>query len=176
MPLTDFGADALVLQSLSWLLVPTAIVYGGLWLLYRRTRVGWQMLAVGANERAAALGGVATGGVVVATFALSGALSAIAAIMEMARVASALPSLGTDWLLLAFLVPVLGGTALRGGAVALGGALVAALFVVSINSGLVSLGVNAYWQEFAQAIVLLLAILADRAVRRTGSVRKSRGS
>lgn len=172
-PLTDFGANPLVLESLSWLVVPMAIVYGGLWLLYRRTRAGWQMLAVGANERAASLGGVPTDGVVVATFALSGALSAVAAIMEMSRVASALPSLGSDWLLLAFVVPVLGGTALRGGAVALGGALVAALFVVSINSGLVSLGVNAYWQEFAQAVVLLLAILADRATRRTGDLRRS---
>ena len=165
--LTDFGSDPLLLQSLSRLIVPTMIVYGGLWLLYRRTRTGWEMLAVGANERAAALGGVATGPVVVLTFGLSGALSGGAAIMEMARVASALPSLGTDWLLLAFIVPVLGGTALRGGAVALGGALAATLFVVSINSGLVSLGVNAYWQEFAQAIVLLSAILVERAVRRT---------
>lgn len=71
-PLTDFGANPLVLESLSWLVVPTAIVYGGLWLLYRRTRAGWQMLAVGANERAASLSGVPTSGVVVATFALSG--------------------------------------------------------------------------------------------------------
>lgn len=163
--LTDFGANPLVLQSLSWLVVPAAIVYGGLWILYRRTRSGWQMLAVGASERAATLSGVPTGRVVVTTFALSGALSAVAAIMEMARVASALPSLGTDWLLLSFIVPVLGGTALRGGAVALGGALAATLFVVSINSGLVSLGVNAYWQEFAQAVVLLLAILAERTAR-----------
>lgn len=163
---TDFGANPMGLPSLSWLLLPTAIVFAGLWLLYRRTTAGWQMLAVGANPRAATLSGVPTGRVVVASFALSGLLSAVAAILELSRVASALPSLGTDWLLLAFIVPILGGSPLRGGAVALGGALVAALFIVSINSGLVSIGVSAYWQEFAQAVVLLVAVFVDRLTRR----------
>ena len=166
--LTDFGANPMLLPALSWLLLPAAIVFALLWLLYRRTVWGWQMLSVGANERAARLSGVPTGRIVVASFALSGLLSAVAAILEMSRVASALPSLGADWLLLAFIVPILGGSPLRGGSVALGGAIVAALFIVSINAGLVSLGVSAYWQQFAQAIVLLLAVFADRLTRRRG--------
>ncbi len=160
--LTDFGAAPFLAPALSWLVPPAAILFALLWLLYRRTALGWRMLSVGANPRAAELAGVPTGRILVTGFALSGLLSAVAAIMEMARVASALPSLGTDWLLLAFIVPILGGSPLRGGRVALGGALVAALFIVSVNSGLVSLGVNAYWQQFAQAIVLLLAVFADR--------------
>ncbi len=164
----DFGADPFLLPSLSWLLLPAVVVFALLWLLYRRTSWGWEMLSVGANERAAVLSGVPTARIVVASFALSGLLSAVAAMLEMSRVASALPSLGTDWLLLAFIVPILGGTPLRGGAVALGGALVAALFIVSINSGLVSLGVSGYWQQFAQAIVLLVAVLTDRLTRRRG--------
>ncbi len=166
----NFGADQFLFPALSLLILPAAIVFAGLWLLYRRTAWGWQMLSVGANARAAELSGVPTFRVVVASFALSGLLCAIAADLEMSRVASALPSLGTDWLLLAFIVPILGGTPLRGGAVALGGALVAALFVVSINSGLVSVGIAAYWQEFAQGSVLLLAVIADRLTRlRRGS-------
>ncbi|MGI4799577.1 MAG: ABC transporter permease [Janthinobacterium lividum] len=164
--LTDFGAAQLLVPGLSWLVLPAVILFALLWLLYRRTALGWRMLSVGANPRTAELGGVPTGRIVLASFALSGLLSAVAAILEMTRVASALPSLGTDWLLLAFIVPILGGSPLRGGSVALGGALVAALFIVSINSGLVSLGVNAYWQQSAQAIVLLLAVFADRVARR----------
>ncbi|MBE7210110.1 MAG: ABC transporter permease [Gluconacetobacter diazotrophicus] len=163
---TAFGADPMLLPSLSWLLLPAVLVFAFLWLLYRRSVAGWQMLSVGANERAAALSGVPTFRIVVSSFALSGLFSAVAAMLELSRVASALPSLGTDWLLLAFIVPILGGSPLRGGAVALGGALLAALFIVSINSGLVSLGVSAYWQEFAQGVVLLLAVFADRLFRR----------
>ena len=85
--------------------------------------------------------------------------------MEMTRVSAALPSLGTDWLLSAFIVPILGGTMLTGGAVSVGGALVAALFLESINSGLVSLNVAAYWQQLAQALILLVAVIADQTGR-----------
>jgi ribose transport system permease protein len=124
------------------------------------------MLAVGANQRAAELSGIPVPRIVIMSFALSGLLAGVAGLMEMARVSAALPSLGTDWLLLAFIVPILGGTPLAGGAVSIGGALVAAIFIESINSGLVSVDVAPYWQQFAQSIVLLVAVVADQARRR----------
>ena len=163
---TDFGSNQLVLPSLSLLLIPAALIAVGLWYLYHRSSWGWQMLAVGANQRAAELSGVSVPRVVIASFAVSGLLAGVAGIMEMSRVASALPSLGASWLLLAFIVPILGGTSLSGGAVSLAGALVAAVFIESINSGLVSLSVSAYWQQFAQAFVLLVAVIVDQARRR----------
>lgn len=179
--ITNIGSNQLVIPSLSLLLIPAVIILAGLWYLYHRSRWGWQMLAVGANQRAAELSGVSLRRIVIGSFALSGLLSAVAAIMEMTRVASALPSLGTSWLLLAFIVPILGGTSLAGGSVSLAGALVAAIFIESINSGLVSLNISAYWQEFAQAIVLLVAVLTDearrrRAMRRPRSVESADGS
>lgn len=166
--ITDFGSNQFVTPSLSLLVIPAALITALLWYMYHRSSLGWKMLAVGANQKAAELSGVSVPRIVIASFALSGLLSAAAAIMEMSRVAAALPSLGTGWLLAAFIVPILGGTALSGGRVSLLGALVAALFIESINSGLVSLSVDAYWQEFAQAIVLLVAVLSDQARRRRG--------
>ena len=172
--ITDFGSNQLFTPSLSLLVLPAAMIACLLWYLYHRSSLGWKMLAVGANQRAAELSGVSVPRIVIASFALSGLLSAAAAIMEMSRVAAALPSLGTGWLLAAFIVPILGGTALNGGHVSLLGALVAALFIESINSGLVSLSVDAYWQQFAQAIVLLVAVVADQARRRRSLRRTAR--
>ncbi len=162
----DFSNDTLFTPALSWLAVPALVVAALLWLLYHRTVWGWRMLAVGANQRAAELSGVRVRDTVLASFALSGMLAAGAGLLEMSRVAAALPSLGVGWLLSSLVVPVLGGTALAGGSVSVTGALVAAVFIESIDSGLVSLDVPAYWQQFAQAIVLLAAVLADSAARR----------
>jgi ribose transport system permease protein len=131
------------------------------------------MLAVGANETAAALSGVRVSRVLLLSFALSGALCGVAGMMEMARVSAALPSLGVDWLLPAFIVPVLGGNSLRGGSVSIGGALMAAVFLASINSGLVSLNVAPYWQALTQSIVLLAAVVVDEWRRRRQRQAKS---
>lgn len=164
--MTSFGGAMLFVPELSVLVVPALLSAGFLWYLYLRTALGWKMLAVGANQRAAELSGVAVPHVVILSFAISGSLAGAAGLMEMARVAAALPSLGAGWLLASFIVPILGGTALAGGSVSVGGALVAAIFIASVNSGLVSINVEAYWQQFAQAAVLLLAVLLDQLRRR----------
>lgn len=163
---SDFSNDPLFTPSLSWLAVPALFAAAALWWLYNRSVPGWRMLAVGANQRAAELSGVRVRGAVLGSFALSGLLAAGAGLMEMSRVAAALPSLGVGWLLSSLVVPILGGTALAGGSVSVAGALVAAVFIESIDSGLVSLNVPTYWQQFAEAVVLLVAVMADRALRR----------
>jgi ribose transport system permease protein len=163
---SSFGSGLFLTPYLSYLVIPALIVAGGAWFLYRRTSLGWKMLAVGANETAAGLSGVRVSRVLIIGFALSGLLCGVAGMMEVARVSAALPSLGGTWLLAAFIVPVLGGNSLRGGSVAIGGALLAAIFLESINSGLVSMDVAPYWRELAQAVVLLVAVMADEARRR----------
>jgi ribose transport system permease protein len=171
--ITDFGSKWLFMPELSMLVFPALAIAVALWYLMRRSSFGWKMLAVGANQPAAELSGVRVSRVVIGSFALSGLLCGVAGVMEMARVAGALPSLGTDWLLPAFIVPILGGAFLTGGYVSISGAVMAAIFLESIAAGLVSLNVQAYWQQFAEAIVLLLAVVADQARRRRRQRTKS---
>ena len=89
--------------------------------LYRLTPLGREMLAAGAKPAAAELSGVRVGRTIVLCHMLSGALAGIAALMVVARTGAAIPSmagdLGQDWLLPAFLGPVLGGALLAGGRV-----------------------------------------------------------
>jgi ribose transport system permease protein len=121
---TGFGR----LRHFGWVsaLVPVALGTALLLaLLFRLTALGREILAAGANARAAALSGVAVGRAIVVAHALSGALAGLAGVMLAMRNSAAIPGmagqLGADWLLPAFLAPVLGGTPLTGGAVSVSG-------------------------------------------------------
>jgi ribose transport system permease protein len=138
------------------------------WLLYARNTLGWKMLAVGANERAARVSGVNVPRVVFAAYGLSGLLCAIAAIMNASYELNVNAGFGSDWLLPSFIAAVLGGVTLTGGEVSVAGVLLAALFYDSLQSGLTIVNVPSYWIELPQGLVLLGAVLLDQLRRRRG--------
>jgi ribose transport system permease protein len=160
--------------KLSVLLVITLLVCAALSIFYRFTTLGRQMLAAGANPRAAELSGIRTGRVITACHMLTGVLAALAGLMLTARTGAAVPSmaghLGQDWLLPAFLAPVLGGTLLSGGRVSVIGTLLGAGFVTIMTSGLLLMRVGEFWILACLGLILLLAVLTDRL--RQGVLRK----
>jgi ribose transport system permease protein len=156
----NFGQGSVA--SLSPLVILTLIVMVGLVLLYRNTELGRWMLAVGASPRTAELSGIPVWRTLQIGHALSGLLAGIAGLMLTARLASAVPSIGTDWVLPSFLAPVLGGTLLSGGVVSSIGTLLGGVLVVSISNGLQLMQVNSFWVQFFQGIVLLIAVGIDR--------------
>lgn len=157
---TEFGQASIGFLSLLVFLV--LIIVGLLVVLYRNSELGRWMLAVGANRRAAQLSGIPVGWTLQTGHALSGLLAGLVGVLSAARLASALPSIGTDWVLPSFLAPVLGGTLLSGGVVSVAGTLLGGVLVESITNGLNLLQVNSFWILFFQGIVLLLAVFIDR--------------
>ena len=151
----------------SVLLVVSLVVCGALSFLYHFTSLGRRMLAAGANPRAAEISGVRTGRIITACHILAGGLAALAGLMVTARTGAAVPSmaghLGQDWLLPAFLAPVLGGTLLSGGRAAVFGTFLGATLVNIITSGLLLMRVGEFWIQAFLGLMLLLAVLADRA-------------
>ncbi len=94
---------------------------------------------------------------------LSGLLAAIAGMMVVARLGAAMPAVGgEDWLLPSFLGPVLGGTLLSGGSVAVVGTVLGALLVTTIRSGLLVLQVGNFWLQLYLGLILLFAVLIER--------------
>ena len=152
--------------KVSVLLVITMAICAALSLFYRFTTLGRQMLAAGANPRAAELSGIRTGRIITACHMLTGALAALAGLMLTARTGAAVPSmaghLGQDWLLPAFLAPVLGGTLLSGGRVSVVGTLLGAAFVTIMTSGLLLMRVGEFWILACLGLILMLAVLTDR--------------
>ena len=134
-----------------------------LFVFYRHSVLGRQILAAGANARAAKMSGVPVGRVITISHALSGLLAATAGMMVVARLGAAMPAVGgEDWLLPSFLGPVLGGTPLSGGAVAVAGTMLGALLVTTIRSGLLVLQIGNYWLQLYLGLILLLAVLVGR--------------
>ena len=137
--------------------------------LYRLTRLGREMLAAGAKPAAAELSGVRVGRTFVLCHVLSGVLAGVAAMMVVARTGAAIPSmagdLGQDWLLPAFLGPVLGGTLLAGGRVSVLGSFLGAVLVSELTNGLLQFRVGEFWVQTWLGLLLLLAVLMDLARR-----------
>jgi ribose transport system permease protein len=137
--------------------------------LYRYTVLGRQMLAAGASPAAAELSGIRVGRVFILCHMLSGALAAIAALMVVSRTGAVIPAmagqLGQDWLLPAFLGPVLGGTVLTGGRVSVVGTFLGAALVTMLTNGLLLLRVGEFWVQACLGLLLLLAVLIDLARR-----------
>ncbi|WP_354062361.1 ABC transporter permease [Devosia sp. 2618] len=134
-----------------------------LYILFAHSALGRQILAVGANARAAEMSGIPVSRVIVTVHVLSGVLAAAAAIMLTARLGAAMPAVaGDDWLLPSFLAPVIGGTSLAGGVVSVIGTILGALLVSTIRSGLLILQFANFWLQLFLGLFLLAAILLER--------------
>jgi ribose transport system permease protein len=130
---------------------------------YRYAAAGKEILATGANARAALMSGISVSRNVILSHVLSGILASVAGLMVVARVGAAMPAVGgEDWLLPSFLGPVLGGTSLSGGYVSVLGTVLGALLVTIIRSGLLVLDISNFWLQLFLGLFLLGAVLAQR--------------
>jgi D-xylose transport system permease protein len=132
----------------------------------RRTRFGRYVFATGGNPDAAELSGINTRLLTVKIFALMGSLTAIAAVIASARLGAVGNDLGTLDELRVIAAAVIGGTALSGGIGTIYGAVLGALIMQSLQSGMAMVGVDAPLQSIVVGLVLVLAVLVDILYRR----------
>ena len=149
--------------------IVTVVIAVGLVALYRWSPLGRAMLAIGGNKEAALLVGISPARQLIVAHSLSGLLAAAAALLYIARIGSAPPDLGADWVLISFAVAIIGGTALFGGRVSVVGAVIAAIVLAAIDNALILLNVSQYGITFAQGFLILLAILLGN-MRNFGSI------
>src|SRR5690606_10461279 len=131
-----------------------------------RTRFGRYVFAMGGNPEAAELAGINTRWVTVKIFMLMGALCAIAAAISTARLNAATNALGTLDELYVIAAAVIGGTSLAGGVGTIAGALLGALGMQSLQSGMVLMGIDSPLQSIVVGIVLVFAVWLDTLYRR----------
>ena len=134
--------------------------------LATRRRFGRFVYSIGGNPEAAELAGIKTRRTLVKTFTLMGLLVGLAAAVQIARLNAAVSSLGTGMELNVIAAAVIGGTSFTGGVGTIAGALLGALVMQSLVSGMVLMGVDAPIQDVVVGIVLVLAVTLDTIVRR----------
>lgn len=135
-----------------------------------RTRFGRYVYATGGNPEAAELSGINTRLLTVKIFALMGALTGISAVIASARLGAVDVGLGTLDELRVIAAAVIGGTALSGGFGTIYGAVIGALIMQSLQSGMASVGVDAPLQSIVVGIVLVFAVWIDIVYRRKTGV------
>ena len=131
-----------------------------------RTRFGRYVYAIGGNPDAAELAGINTKTITVLVFALMGLLAGISACIESARLDSATNVLGQFEELYVIAAAVIGGTSLAGGVGTIYGALIGAVVIQSLQSGMVLLGFDSAFQQMVVGIVLVGAVDLDTYYRR----------
>lgn len=134
--------------------------------LSRRTRFGRYVFALGGNPEAAELSGINTKRVLVMVFGLMGALCGLSACIATARLNAATNANGTLDELYVIAAAIIGGTSMAGGVGTILGAMLGAMVMQSLQSGMVLLGVDAPMQNIVVGVVLVAAVYIDTLYRR----------
>ena len=130
------------------------------------TPFGYRVLAIGSNPEAAAFAGISVTRVRMQVLVLVGALAGIGGCLGLAYFTSGDPTIGTGFELQAIAAAVIGGTPLRGGTATIIGAIVGAILLNVVASGLTYFSIPANWSAFATGLVILIAVGIDSLVRR----------
>ena len=127
----------------------------------QNTVPGRYLYAIGGNEKAARLSGVNTNNVMFFAYTNMGFISAVAALVTVARLNSAQPTAGTNYEMDAIASCFIGGASAYGGTGKVSGAVIGAIFMGVLNNGMSILGVDANWQRAVKGLVLLAAVIFD---------------
>lgn len=148
-------------QGLPTILVILAVIVG-IYTYYTSKTVGGRYLyAVGGNEKAAKLSGINTDKVLFLAFTNMSFLSAVAALICVARFNSSAPTAGKNYEMDAIASCYIGGASAYGGTGTVMGAVIGAIFMGILNNGMSIMGVDSNWQQAIKGLVLLAAVAFD---------------
>jgi D-xylose transport system permease protein len=125
------------------------------------TKFGRYAYAIGGNREAARLSGINIRKNIFSIFVLMGFLCGVAGVVLASYVGYGTIAAGEGYELDAIAAAILGGTSPLGGVGTISGALIGALIMSSLTSGLQMMNVQPAWQYLLKGIVLVLAVYAD---------------
>lgn len=130
-------------------------------LLAKITKFGRYVFAIGGNPEAAELSGINVQRVTMYIFMVMGILCGIAAVITTARLNAGANSMGTMAELNVIAAAVIGGTSLAGGIGTIAGAILGAVIMQSLESGMVLMGVTSAMRQVVIGLVLIIAVWFD---------------
>lgn len=135
--------------------------------LLNKTVFGFDTYAIGSNRRAAEVSGVKVPSRLVKIYVYAGLMYAVAGLITTGRAASVHPGAAVGYELTAIAAAIIGGTSPSGGIGTIWNTVVGALVISVLRNGLTLLGIDSYWQQIAEGLVIIIAVVMD--VRRSRS-------
>lgn len=148
---------------------PIILVLGAVFIilsvLFKRTRFGYRVTALGSNPEAARLAGIPVHRVKIQVTVLMGLTAGLGGVLFLGFRGAVDPTTGSGYLLPVIAAAIIGGNPLSGGSGTLVGALLGALVIAVIDTGIVFLGIDAVWSTFVTGTVIVVAVGIDQAIR-----------
>ncbi|HZM72071.1 MAG TPA: sugar ABC transporter permease [Candidatus Polarisedimenticolia bacterium] len=175
---TRYAVEHNITEPPGGLIIPTGIAYPVLIMIgvtivmtymATRRRFGRYVYAIGGNPDAAELGGINVKRTIVSTYMVIGILVAISAAIQVGRLNGAVTGLGVQNELDVIAAAVIGGTSFAGGIGTIPGAILGAVVMQSLRSGMLLLNVDSPTQDIVLGIVLVGAVGLDAVLRRRTS-------
>jgi len=152
------------LLGLPTLVVVFALVALAAHVLLTYTDIGRNIYAIGGNDSASRLAGININKYILACYALTGMLAALAGVLITARTGSGQPISGSEGLELeAITAAALGGCSFKGGKGVIGGTVLAVILLGVLSNGMTLLDINSFWQNVAKGTLLVVAVVVQQA-------------
>jgi ribose transport system permease protein len=169
----EFGPDQAVLLGLGGgqtLGVPNpllvlAVIAAVMAVVYRWSRWGRYVMAIGGNEKAARLTGIPVRRMKVSIYMFSAFTAGVAGILMVGWLGSVTTNLGTAMELTVIAAAVIGGANLSGGEGSVLGAVIGALLIEVIRNSLILLGISTFWQGAFIGAFIVSIVTLDRLKR-----------
>ena len=142
-----------------WLLLGLTLLMAG---VLRYTAFGRYVFAIGSNEATARLCGIRVGLTRIWVYALCGALTGVASVMQFAELTLGDPTAATGMELDIIAAVVIGGGSLNGGEGSVLGSLVGALIISVLRNGCNLIGIPNYVQGIVIGLIIIVAVGLDR--------------
>lgn len=146
-------------------IIIAAVIALTLWVILNKTPLGEYIFAIGGNEEAARVCGVPVAKTKIAVYVISGVLASIAALILVGRLGAADPTLGNLWEMNAIAAAAIGGASLMGGKGSIFGTILGAIILGTLINGFTLLNIQSFYQLLATGIIIIVAMLVDRATR-----------
>lgn len=150
-------------QLLPYPVIITALVVIAFAFILGRTQFGRHTYAIGGNPDAANRSGINVKNHLIWIYVLCAFTAGIAGVLHSFRFTAGAPQAGEAALLSSVAAVVIGGTDLFGGEGKVSGAVVGALIIAVLTTGLVILNIDSLWQFVVVGVVIILAVLVNQA-------------
>lgn len=134
--------------------------------ILRRTVHGRRLYAVGGNKEVANLAGINVNLIKTSGFVLVSMMAGLSGMLLMSRIVTGQPTIGAGWELNVIAAVVIGGVSLFGGSGSILGAVIGLMIMQVVNTGLIIVNVDPYWQTVAIGGIMILAVFIDLVRRR----------